>query len=446
MLFPPKQSCITMRMFCLCLPLLLTPPVHAHMLTEAATTIENSYVDATTYITNTYEAATDRLRPSQTQWNWQTIDTKNIAFPATFFWGIATTEQTPQIPFSSQETTPMQPIAQINPADLKQAGINMYMVFIDWSTIEPQENNFNTDILDQYATFCCELKKYNITPLIVLFDTKAPQWFTDKKGFLVYENSTYFVRFAEKVFSHLQQNNTYWIPFLNPDTYAADAHVYDIANMLNTFEHMLIAHKNTYHSLKKIINNNHQLRNTSIGITKNMNTIEPWNILNPLHRLKARKLNLAFHDSFYNFINKGMMNIYFNEITKDSFTHSTFNSFDFIGVSYTSPRYVDTNYTLTNNTLTRTPRSQAPHKYANYHSYSEGLYQALMTATQKLNKKAPIIVLQSPLDAINSAVNQTQNKANTLNPCYQQHLYSLDKARKDGCPVIGFLTSAPIYQ
>lgn len=392
MLIPKKQKLM------LLLALITSSSItKTGILSETAQAIEESYQQAHDILNKRYTQLTKTLRPQPNQWDWNTIDLKKQTFPAPFFW-------VTQAPLKS---APCDTITK-----KKQAGATMYTVNVEWSLVEPTENKFDQNALDTYAAICKELTDNNITPLITLFDTAAPSWFAEKKGFLSHKNISFFVRFAQKVFAHLGSYPAYWLPLMQPNKYAAELHTNDFANMLNTLEHMLIAHRDTYKALKKMPHGNKR----HIGISKNMDTIEPWNKFNPSHIRKAHKLNQAVHDSFYTFINTGIMDIHFFEITKEDFTHSTSHSFDFIGITYNAPHYIDGNYT--------------DHKDAtDTNTYPEGLYQAIKTVTQKINTKAPIIILN------NSCFDKNGLTDSTL---LHKTLFALDKARTEGCKVIGY--------
>lgn len=401
---------------------------HAWFLTEVAQALEDTYEEAAALVTKRYTALTDKFHPQTVHWAPHTSSaTPNFSFAKNFFWGTALTSD--QLSYDSQINTYKNSIATIH-----NQGLTMHSIAIDWQKIEPQENVFNTAALNQYAALCQELTNNNIVPLITLFNGSMPQWFADKKGFLVYENIPLFVRFAQKVFTHLHQYKAYWISLANPNEYAALTYTGNFAKIVTTLEHMLIAHRDTYTALKKIDTKNKNY----IGIAKNMEPFHPWNKFNPSHAHKARKYNQALHDAFYNFINNGRMDIYFTEVTKDDFYHSTFNSFDFISITYNAPHYIDSNYSYfahanrimhaTNQlpvALLRRDHQAIKAEHTMYGMHPEGLYEALMTITKSINKKVPILVIQ-----------------NTFNPHDNAHvstLYALDKAYKNGCAIMGYL-------
>ncbi len=65
---------------------------------------------------------------------------------------------------------------------------------IEWSRIEPEEGNFNTEALQHYQEYFVALKARGITPIITLWHWTFPEWFAQKGGFLKRTNLKYFVR------------------------------------------------------------------------------------------------------------------------------------------------------------------------------------------------------------------------------------------------------------
>lgn len=392
-----------------------TPSTDAWIFTEAADAISESYGKVKQKITTKYSQMTEFLHPQHTQWDWSKIATEKISFPHTFFWGVNAIEA------------------------VVHKGTGMYSVLIDWSAVEPQEGVFDQKAIDRYVAMCKKLREHDNTPLIILFDdkvdSKTPAWFTDKKGFSVYQNIPLFVRFAQKMLTHLSPYKGYWIPLLNPNAYVARMYAEricqnDCADMLTTLEHMLIAHRDTYTTLKNMPGG----RKVKIGISKQMDTIEVWHKLNPFGVRTANKFRKAFHDAFYNFINQGSMEIYFKEITKNDFTHSTFNSFDFIGITYISPRYVYNGYKDPITIIDAT--NAAPEDVAHLLQYHpEGLYEAIKTVSQQITKRVPILVLGNKGDQ------STQLGSSVIDRAvgFDRAVYAIHKAKNEGCTVIGYL-------
>jgi|GEM_PF-5666902 len=403
----PLQTLFSMHVFFSFLFLASFATIQANLITRAKKKITRSYNKAKKVMLEEYHTfVTENLHPQETVWDWDSMPKENIQLPANFLWG--SRSETTIAEKAISETGVIE--QKTNIAATINQPFNTYYLPIDWNAIEPQEGQFNQELLRQHAHLCTQLAQKNIKPIITLFENSAPQWFTDKEGFLNYQNLPLYVRYATKVFTSLAATPAYWIPFLNPNEYARTIYPDDLADLLDCLEHMLIAHRDTYKALKKMIGADH---NILIGISKHMDPIKAWNIYNPLEQHRAQKLDQALDIAFYNFINKGSMEIYFSEVTKNDFAHSTSTSFDFIAITYTGQRYLQSDSSLTCH----------PNKNS---LYAQGLYAALKSASFSIRKKIPILVIESdPIEP-----NTIQSK---------HIMQALQKAYAEKCSILGYI-------
>lgn len=428
------NSILTGKNFFVFLLLLsLSTPSTPGILVDTAQSLERSYNKAKTTINNHYDNLTNKFHPQPVRYL-ESFITRSNTLPTSFFWGITMPTADLISTNGHQSISPAPAVAA-----LKQAGASMCHIALDWRAIEPQEGAFNTTLLDQHASLCQELTQQNITPLITLFESSAPEWFMHRKGFLVYENIPFFVRYAHKVAAHLKTKNAYWITLLNPNSYAAQTHTNDLKSILTTLEHMIRAHRDIYNNLK----NSRYMEKGAIGIAFNTDPILPWHKLNPSHIHKAGKLNQALHTSWLNLLNTGSMDIDFFEVTKNEFMHSICNAFDFIGITYNAPQYIDTDYKKTvqkpqqdvvqNGTPTITRNSLNfridPELYGRH---PEGLYESIKNISKTLTKKVPLLVMHREPEITNASVYQTY---------YQHNVAAISKAHQEGCNVMGYVTS-----
>ncbi len=387
-------------------------PLKANILKRAAKKITKSYNKVKERATKEYETfVAENLHPQETAWNWDLMPKEKIQLPSNFLWGSQ--------PKSKSKTVSTEPEPVV--AEIKKKKHNTYYLALDWSAIEPQEGQFNQELLQQHAHFCKKLTQKKIKPIITLFESSMPQWLIDKEGFLAHQNISLYVRYAQAVGTALKGTPAYWIPFLNPNEYARTMYPNDLADLLDCLEHMLIAHRDTYKALKKIIGTD---RNSLIGISKHMDPVKAWNTFNPLEQHRAQKLDQALHTAFYNFINNGSMEIYFSEVTKNDFAHSTATSFDFIAITHTGQRYLQSD-----NSLTYHPNKNS--------LYAQGIYNAIKNVSLFLTKKTPIVIigLDTPHPLSPTALTQSQG-------CQTENIISaIQKAYAEKYPLIGYISA-----
>ena len=157
---------------------------------------------------------------------------------------------------------------------LKELGANAFRFSIEWSKVQPTEDQFDETALQHYEDVCNELLKQGIKPCVTLHHYTDPIWFADKGGFAFPNNIHYFVNFCKKVFERLNNKVHLWFTFNSPDGYAAKGYLTGITppgeknmqRMAEVYKNLLETHVQTYHTLKAMPGGN----TSQIGILKNI--------------------------------------------------------------------------------------------------------------------------------------------------------------------------------
>jgi hypothetical protein len=145
--------------------------------------------------------------------------------------------------------------------------------------------------------------------------------------------------------------------------------------MLDALEHIMIAHRDIYASFNanyKKMSGGNKVR---IGLGISADPLFAWNTINPAHIIKTEKLTKAIQQSVYTLLTRCRMEIDVHGTTKDNYIHSIDSAYDFLLLNYAGPRYVQGSYEIRTATI----------------SYPEGLYFAVKTAGERLNKKIPLL-------------------------------------------------------
>ena len=406
------------------------------------------------------------IKPKPDYWSWETINTRNIVFPHNFMWGVNTAAYLIEggcinnqfFPHEDKNKPSLKACDHFNRYKediqlIKQHGMNTFLFSVEWSKVEPQQDFFDTTVLDHYAHVLDELIANNITPIIVLHRYTHPLWFEQKGGFEFEENIDHFVTFAHKVFAHLGQKKAFWITFYNPASYAAKAYlrgtippfnkpvelsntrffsmrsikrklVNPIERTINVIENMFKAHDTIYFMFKNMLGG----KNARIGITKQVYPLEAWNRFNPADRLAATVANKIVNDTVYNYFTTCSLKITIPFIARkdERISNRAYNSLDFIGVNYHSHGYMQNFKAVSHPDEPKTESDI-------FTMYPEGLYQAIKNVSDNIAKplNIPIIVTQNSIMTTDDKLRQE---------FYQKHVYTVAQARKNGYNVIGYMT------
>jgi len=103
--------------------------------------------------------------------------------------------------------------------------MNAFRFSVEWSRIEPEEGEWNSDAIEHYRNYIAELKKREIEPVMTLFHFSLPVWFSQRGGFEKRSNVRYFERFAEKIVSEIGGSVRYIITINEPEVYATQSYL-----------------------------------------------------------------------------------------------------------------------------------------------------------------------------------------------------------------------------
>ena len=134
---------------------------------------------------------------------------------------------------------------------LERLGVRMSRFSIEWSRIEPEPGVYDEKVLERYKSWCQQLKKRGIEPMITLHHFTEPAWFVKRGGWERRDNLRYFEAFCQTTTSALAPYCRYWTTINELNGYAicgwiAGVHppgkVNDLFGMLRVVRHLLIAH------------------------------------------------------------------------------------------------------------------------------------------------------------------------------------------------------------
>lgn len=145
---------------------------------------------------------------------------------------------------------------------LASLGIQTYRFSFEWSHIEPQPGQFDTEILKRYEKLIDACLARNIVPMATLYHFVHPKWFADRGGFEKRENTEDFVRYCAHMFKLFQAKVPLWCTINEPAVEAFSGYLYgqfpphrhSLQQTVDVLANLLHAHTTVYTELKKLTN------------------------------------------------------------------------------------------------------------------------------------------------------------------------------------------------
>lgn len=126
---------------------------------------------------------------------------------------------------------------------LKEMNLNLYRMSLEWSRIEPEQGQFDEEVIAHYKKILMRLKEENIMVCLTLHHVSHPVWFHKKGAFKTMDNINDWEQYIHKVAFIYQDLVDYWL-VINEMNLAFE---YSIEERIN----MLQYHARGYHIIKK---------------------------------------------------------------------------------------------------------------------------------------------------------------------------------------------------
>lgn len=377
---------------------------------------------------------------------WDTVDYSSLkdgsAFPKEFMWGVATASH--QIeggntnnwsafePRSKSQQLSGDACDHWNRREedvtlIKELGVSHYRFSIEWSRIEPQEGQFDSEAIQWYSDLVDELLIQGIQPMATLHHFTQPLWWDERGGFEKEENITGWVNFCSMMFEHLSGRVEWWCTINEPAVYATMGYVLgEFPPGVRSFKrvrtvslNLMRAHARCYRTLKAMKNG----EKCQIGLVKNINIFDPYRRWNPLHWMQAKILDGMFNQCWLKALRTGKFKPPSALFSKR--IEGLQGSSDFIGVNYYT-HLLTTPFMPTKVEIDPLIRPWEQRTDFRYPMYAEGLRRAFDMVT---NLKIPILVTE----------NGVADDDDDMRPEHiRRHLLITSEAIADGIDVRGF--------
>ncbi|WOK94142.1 beta-glucosidase 12 [Canna indica] len=362
---------------------------------------------------------------------------------------------------------------------MKEMGMGAYRFSISWSRILPNgslSGGVNREGVNYYNNLINELIANGLQPFMTLFHWDSPQGLEDKyEGFLSKQIVDDFRDYAEVCFREFGDRVKHWMTFNEPWTFAlagypdgkpgtklcfpwasGNCHAVDLARSPYTIiHHQLLAHA----AAATLYREKFQIRQGGkIGIALNSHWFLPYNMSKPDQEAAARSLDFMF-GWLMDPLTQGDYPLSMQIRVKDrlpKFTKSESEilkgSFDFVGINYYTSLYAYSNvpsndansnfYTDQHATQTGLkngvligPKAASDWLFI----YPPGLRELLLYAKAKYNNPVMYITENGVDEANNEALPLEEAlKDDTRTSYFQQHLFFLQQAIREGVDVRGY--------
>lgn len=266
--------------------------------------------------------------------------------------------------------------------------IQTYRMSLEWSRIEPKQNEFCQEALAHYAAELQYLRSKNIVVLLTLHHFNNPMWFERIGGFLNPQSSAIFLHFVQKVISTLGMYADEYVTINEPNVYVTSAYYFgefppghhSLPECRTAMTNLCKAHISAYkliHAMRRRMG----FRYTKVGYASHVRVFEPRRKYNPLDICGARLMEKMFQTAIDTCAMTGVAKY---PIKRDKFFEKGCY-YDFIGINYYARSLV--------RVFTEGAKDDAPHNDMGWEIYPYGIRQVTERYYQRYKK--PIYITEN---------------------------------------------------
>jgi beta-glucosidase len=268
-------------------------------------------------------------------------------FPSDFLWGVATSAfQIEGSPYA--DWTGWDDALRTRPdvtdhysrykEDLKlltELGVNAYRFSIEWSRIQPHEDEWDDDVVAHYQEIIDILRRSGIEPMVTLHHFTKPLWVITKYPWHTEGSIEKFTTYVERIVAKLR-GVTYWLTFNEPYVILLGGYLEgctppglrDVNLSLAALKHIFTCHGRAYDIIHRAD------PNARVSIAHNMSVFAPWKKWNPLDRVLKKTANYFYNHSIINAFRTGIFVVKFPFTRAVEIPVPIKDRLDFFGVNY----------------------------------------------------------------------------------------------------------------
>lgn len=353
--------------------------------------------------------------------------TKFLSFPENFLWGCVTSsyqvegqninndwylwEKDFKVPYPCGQAVDSYHRFEEDFDLIKSLSHNAHRLSLEWSRIQPYQNQFNNQEIEHYKKVISSLKEKKIKTIVTLHHFTNPLWFYQNGCWLNPQASDYFAEYVHKVCKEFSGLIDYWITINEPLVYVYNSYIRGIwppgekcaKKAFAVSQNLAQAHLKAY----AIIHNH--CPGTKVSIAKNMRIFSPC----PYYNFGQNSIPAFIRNKVFNFA-------LLKFLTKKK-------SLDFIGLNYYAKDFVIFSMKDAFGKDCSSPHHKCRRNSLGWYIFPEGIFNILIKL-KKLN--LPIMITE----------NGTTEKEDSLyEDCLRKHLFFVAQALSKGVNIIGYL-------
>ncbi len=184
----------------------------------------------------------------------------------------------------------------------KQLNHNAHRLSIEWSRIEPRENEFNTEEIQHYRNVLKALKDRGLTVMLTLWHFTLPKWVADKGGWENGATVKYFERFVKRIVPEIAEYVDLWVTLNEPGVYIYETYIErvwphakkSLIGQVKTFLNLASAHKKAY----KYLHQNYPA-GKPVGIANNILSFESYHKHSFIEQIAVTFNDIVVNHLFY---------------------------------------------------------------------------------------------------------------------------------------------------
>lgn len=318
---------------------------------------------------------------------------------------------------------------------LKDLKVQMYRFSIEWAKLEPQQGQFDLEVIAHYKKEIQLLLQAGITPMLTLHHFTHPQWFMDLGAWENPKSPQLFLNFVRAVYEHLGEDLKWIITFNEPMVFLTvgwGAGLFppgktDTQVLLRAIHSVLDAHAMAYQYLKTEANR--QSRELKVGIAHHLRVFKAYRWWHPMDHLIAKISHQFFNDSFMRAIDTGTFRV---NLPMIGFYRAKIdgikNSQDFLGLNYYSRDLIQFK-PFNKHGFEPIANPQQEQTDLGWEIYPEGI----SIVAKHLNRRFPGLPMIITENGIADSKDLQRSKF------IFQHLQELWKLIQEGLPIRGYL-------
>lgn len=304
---------------------------------------------------------------------------------------------------------------------------------IEWSRIEPHEDQWDSLALDHYAQVIRSLRSKGMEPVVTLYHFTLPLWLARQGGWVSEKSPKLFARYVQKVIETLGCDVHYWITLNEPAIYTYKSYIIgqwppgekSAKKAFRVVQNLAKAHVMAYEKIKEVYAKK-GWKESMVGVAQQVLIFAPCSERSLWDRISADLRDRVVNHLFVRALIRGKAGI----LGLLSIRLHKAKTLDFIGLNYYTREHVRNRRFLLPDILGDERVLQNDHAKKNslgWEIYPQGLY-ALIKAFSKY--KLPVIISENGICTDDDA---------ERSEFIVEHLKAVALAMKEGAGVIGYL-------